>query len=96
MVPDKSAAIANEALAQKLNVIRNTVYYLSKIICTLIYFNVPNTYYKFNTTMSVSLKQLAAFEGVASGSFKAVQNACPSPPRPSEKCLWEVAESVVL
>lgn len=33
MVPDKSAAIANEALAQKLNVIRNTVYYLSKIIC---------------------------------------------------------------
>lgn len=33
MVPDKSAAITNEALAQKLNVIRNTVYYLSKIIC---------------------------------------------------------------
>lgn len=25
MVPDKSAAITNEALAQKLNVIRNTV-----------------------------------------------------------------------
>ncbi len=35
MVPDKSAAITNEALAQKLNVIRSTVYYLSNIICNV-------------------------------------------------------------